>query len=72
MGLIIPFLPAAQKSPARTRTERQSTGADILFFTGVRYDRRETGRSGNDGDRPHSGSDRSQNARQRRRKASRS
>lgn len=52
MGLVIPFTPAERKTVRRT-VSGAGQGAEILFFTGVRYFRREAPPA--DGGRPKGG-----------------
>ena len=69
MGLILSFPPAERKPLARKTQETPDRGADILFFTGVRFCRRGEP-DGNGGDEPVNGPDRAQ-AKQRRRRTAR-
>lgn len=73
MGLILAFTPAGRKPLARRIPEIPRDGADILFFTGVRYGWRNHNSkgdpsNGNDGGAPTRGAD-GRPSRSRRRKA---
>lgn len=50
MGLVLSFAPAARKPLTRRAAEIPQGGADILFFTGVRYAPCELPYDGRDGE----------------------
>ena len=55
MGLILSFSQAKRKPSARRSDEIPAGGAQILFFTGVRYGRWTEPQAGYDGAKPSHG-----------------
>ena len=74
MGLIVSFPSSERKPLVRSAKTVPDSGADILFFTGIRYSHRDWPNSGpnsgDDGGAPDSGPERGQ-TKPRRRKANR-
>jgi hypothetical protein len=52
MAVVIPFAPHRRSTSERSERASASASADILFFTGVRYDRQDDGEPAKPAARP--------------------